>query len=97
MKKINIINEPGGSTVNKTGNWRVYRPVIDPELCIGCGNCGRICPEGVCYPNPGELKNKKNKIYFSRDLDFCKGCGLCAEVCPVKAIKMVREEGQKDK
>ena len=78
---------PSTTIKNKTGGWRVAKPVVDHEICIGCDMCRKVCPEGVCFPT-GE-KNSKGRIFYDRDLDFCKGCGLCAKECPVSAIKMV--------
>lgn len=89
-KKYNMAVEPGSAKLNMTGGWRTFRPVFDHNKCIGCGNCERICPEGVCFPS--NEKNSKGIIYYERDLDYCKGCGLCAKECPAKAIMMEREE-----
>ena len=89
--KISLTAKPGSSSQVKTGNWRelVY-PVIDAEKCIGCGNCERICPEGICFAT-GE-KNSSGKNFYGCDLEWCKGCGLCASECPVKAIEMKEEK-----
>lgn len=84
--KINegaIITEPGNSIRNKTGGWRMMRPVVDKSKCIGCGKCWTFCPD-----NAISIIEKKSTV----DYDFCKGCGICANVCPVKAIIMVKEE-----
>jgi pyruvate ferredoxin oxidoreductase delta subunit len=90
MKK-KLAVDPGTTSKIKTGNWReLYLPVFDHEKCIGCGMCGHICPEGICF-STGE-KNSAGRIFYENDLDYCKGCGLCAAVCPVKAIEMEEEK-----
>lgn len=86
----NLAAEPGSTKKNKTGHWRIYRPMIDHAKCIACGTCARICPEGCVFPS-GE-KALQGKIYYEKDLDYCKGCGICAEECPVKCVKMELEE-----
>lgn len=85
--KIKLESEPGSSKNNKTGTWKTYKPVVDHEICIGCGTCSNVCPEGVCF-STGQT-NSQGKTFYDNDLDYCKGCGICAEECPVKAIKMV--------
>jgi pyruvate ferredoxin oxidoreductase delta subunit len=62
---------------------RSFRPVVDNEKCIKCGNCQIFCPEGTVMLRDGET------VVF--DYRFCKGCGVCANECPVDAIKMERE------
>jgi len=62
---------------------RSFRPVVDIEKCIKCGNCQTFCPEGTVMLKGGET------VVF--DYRFCKGCGVCANECPVYAIKMERE------
>jgi len=54
------------------------RFIIDPEKCIGCTKCARVCPVEAIS---GEVK-KAHVI----DQDKCVKCGACMEACPVKAI-----------
>lgn len=62
---------------------RAFRPVVDNEKCIKCGNCQTYCPEGTV------MLGGSDEVLF--DYRYCKGCGVCANECPVEAIKMVRE------
>ncbi len=75
---------PGKARNNKTGSWRVFKPVFDNEKCSKCGTCRTICPEGCISENAEE--------FFVPDYTYCKGCGLCAEECPKEAIGMKQEE-----
>jgi len=77
-----VIDEPGNSTRNKTGNWRVFIPRVEAEKCIKCGICEKFCPEGCI----------KIEDYAVMDYDYCKGCGICANECPKDAIKMEVEQ-----
>lgn len=78
-----IANQAGSSLKNKTGSWRVLKPVLLRNRCNACGICVQYCPD-ACI----KIRNKKAKI----DYDYCKGCGICAKECPVKAIIMQKEE-----
>ena len=73
-----IITDVGNTTINKTGTWRTFRPIVDKDKCIGCGICERFCPVGCI-----EFIDKKCEI----DYDYCKGCLICMNECPVKAIE----------
>lgn len=86
-KKINLTTLPNTTLANKTGPWRVARPVTDYSVCIGCSLCAKICPEAcIEMVDKPEAIGKKQPV---TDYDYCKGCALCAHECPVKAIKMV--------
>ena len=66
IKQINQDSENGKSC-----------PKVDPDLCMGCGECEAICPA--------------NAISFINDVAFideskCEKCRLCVAVCPVEAI-----------
>ena len=51
---------------------------IDPDKCVGCSLCAKICPVKCISGEP-------KKIYLI-DNDACIKCGACKEKCPVKAI-----------
>lgn len=51
---------------------------IDPDKCIGCTRCSKVCPVQAIS---GKIKEK-----HVIDEEKCIGCSACAEACPVKAI-----------
>lgn len=52
--------------------------VADPDGCIGCESCLRICAHGAPV-----IENKKAHI----DHDKCAGCGRCLAACPKDVIQ----------
>lgn len=86
MKKFKVVTSisyPQEGAMGKTGNWRIFRPVLDNPKCVKCLRCWIFCPEGSIK------RNENGSIQFN--YDYCKGCGVCANVCKVKAITMERE------
>lgn len=56
-------------------------PIIDEELCSGCGICAEMCVYDAL-----SLHERKGVMTINEVL--CKGCGACAAACPSKAIKL---------
>ncbi len=60
---------------------KAQHPKINQDMCIGCGGCVSVCPEGDVLA----LIDGKATIINGHK---CIGHGLCAEECPVGAITM---------
>ena len=60
--------------------------LINPEVCIGCGQCFYYCPVEAIHES--DRKTPKGKEIRAIDLDACVECGTClrAKICPVDAI-----------
>ncbi|MBI4687675.1 MAG: 2-oxoacid:acceptor oxidoreductase family protein [Nitrospirae bacterium] len=74
---------PANTPLKKTGNWRIFKPVWDYELCTKCMTCVMRCPDGCIRVN--------EEGFPYSDYENCKGCMICAEECPAKAIRKERE------
>jgi heterodisulfide reductase subunit A len=60
---------------------------INPESCVGCQGCLKVCPyEAIRY-----LEDKKiceiNEV-------ICKGCGACSATCPSASAQLKRFTGK---
>ena len=60
------------------------RALINPEQCIGCARCIKVCPVDAIIGAPKRL----HQILES----YCTGCEDCVAACPVDCIDMVPVE-----
>lgn len=63
---------------------------FDPQSCIGCGLCIRVCsPEAI---KKDVLKLEEgDQITMTFDLGSCTFCGMCSDFCMKNAIKLTKE------
>ncbi len=54
---------------------------VDPEKCVGCGLCTKVCPYNAISVNK---ETKKAEVIEAA----CAGCGTCGAECPFGAIEM---------
>ena len=62
------------------------KPVVDEELCIGCGNCVEICPAVF------QLKEEKSLVMDPEACEFIGCCEAAEENCPVEAITIEEDD-----
>jgi len=76
--------------IDEVDRTQTVRAEIDPLVCLGCGQCSRVC----LYGGVREPAGKEDWAY--RIDDACRGCGLCVQICPIGASHLVPlEAGEK--
>ena len=74
---------------------------VDPNLCIGCNECTKVCPvdvpdafnmglslrKAIYLPVPHNIPNT-----YVIDFINCNRCGECVTACPTGAIKLPEEK-----
>ncbi len=98
---LDVSGEAGNFTV-KVKKKSLY---INPDICTGCGVCGRNCPvEAIDVFNEGLAKYHATSVKYPQAVplvyainkDICIGCGVCAGVCKAKAVEYEREDEEVD-
>lgn len=76
-QKPNLLRDFLGMYNGKLSRFFASKPKIKKSLCVGCGECARLCPQKTI-----EIKNKKAVIHHKN----CIRCWCCQEMCPKKAV-----------
>ncbi|GKT32117.1 EFR1 family ferrodoxin [Aduncisulcus paluster] len=99
-KKPGVVVRLGAKIPDKTVSKMFHMPpIIESDLCIGCGLCVKKCPVDVLQLVTRDLsdeeeivstisssKSRTDKIVKVVNNDACIGCFSCQLVCPKHAI-----------
>ena len=75
MGEIPDLEVPGNRPYRKGGGGDPRSPETDPDSCILCGMCARVCPTG-CVEVTDIVETHKEK---------CTACTACVQNCPTGA------------
>jgi Nif-specific ferredoxin III len=87
-------------TVTRDGTpWTpMYLDSIDPQECIACGRCFKVCAQGVLEmrnaTEEGELveeddEDAERMVMTVTNKGACIGCGACSRVCAKNAQRHI--------
>jgi heterodisulfide reductase subunit A len=54
----------------------------DPAVCIGCGVCENVCPQGAVHLVEDGI------AHAVVETESCRGCGICVAECPSGAMTL---------
>ena len=78
---------PAGPAPKAAAGYR-GRIAYDPEKCINCGMCMRVCAPQCIERTINKLENGDQEITLSFDLSSCTYCSTCADFCAKNAIQL---------
>jgi MinD superfamily P-loop ATPase len=81
---LGIVLQPGGSQSNEF--WGGSLAKIDPDACVGCGDCVSVCRYDAILPD------KIHRHAFWIDPIACDGCSACMYRCTASAITMIPQQ-----
>lgn len=61
---------------------------IDPQLCLGCGDCYAICRFDAVTQGVAEPQEARKFNIYQIDPVACEGCAACFYQCPEGAIRL---------
>lgn len=79
FEEIRGIALPHITTTEQLAKEPFLAAKIDPDTCVNCGRCQKVCMYEAISMNGKACEVNKDK---------CDGCGLCTQFCPKEAINL---------
>ena len=90
---------PETPTLRRDGTpWQpLYVEAIDPDVCIGCGRCFKVCVHGVLMligldeddtVVAADDDEAERRVMTLAEKGRCIGCVACRQVCGSKALTL---------
>ena len=67
-------------------NLECWIPIIDADLCIGCGDCVEVCPTEALAMR--DVPDREVDLAYVADPEACNYCAYCEPICPTAAIEL---------
>ena len=67
------------------------RHTIDPDRCVSCGLCGKLCAFGAIVDDRGMTAVKVPREQWKKpqiDPALCAACSVCVENCPRECLSI---------
>ena len=87
FRKPNTMKFPVGDAPAAQPGYR-GKIAYDPNKCINCGMCIRVCAPQAITREIKNLENGDQDVTFTFDMTSCTFCGTCADFCSQHTITM---------
>lgn len=93
---INLVSKPSTELFPKGEPPKAaegYRGRLhyDPQKCLNCGLCLRVCAPQCMQREVEKLENGDQRVTFTFDMTSCTFCAMCADFCTSHAITLTED------
>lgn len=86
-----------GQPKMEKGMVKMLGPKVNPDKCIGCNTCVRVCPQGNIELVSRKEKDLPSDSKLAQIGDNCTACLSCVHFCPQQALITNGRETRKDR
>ena len=96
FRKPNTMKFPVGDAPAAQPGYR-GKIAYDPNKCINCGMCIRVCAPQAITREIKNLENGDQEITFTFDMTSCTFCGTCADFCTQQKTRCAEVHSRADR